>query len=139
MGEFRTERVGSLIREKISGLIAEGRIKDKRVSSFLSITRVTVSRDLSYAEVYVSNIRTGANIEQGARGLQSAAGFIQSCLGASMHIKKIPRLRFHADTSIREGFDMIKKIEELSAGGTDASDSGESVSTEGLSTESVCE
>jgi ribosome-binding factor A len=126
MGEFRTERVGSLIREKISGLIAEGRIKDKRVTSFLSITRVNVSRDLSYADVYVSNIRTGANIENGALGLQSAAGFIQSCLGESMHIRKIPRLRFHADTSIRESFDMIKKIEELNAGGTEGS-----VSTEG--------
>jgi ribosome-binding factor A len=30
-----------------------------------------------------------------------------------MHIKKIPRLRFHADTSIGDSFDLIKKIEGL--------------------------
>ncbi|GHV93925.1 ribosome-binding factor A [Spirochaetia bacterium] len=113
MAEYRTERLGQLIQEKISALILEGKIKDPRVTSFLSITRVNVSRDLSFADIYVSNIKAAANIERGAEGLQSAAGFIQSQLGASMHIRKIPRLRFHADASIREGFDLVKKIEEL--------------------------
>jgi len=115
MSQFRVERLGQMFQEKISSLILEGRIKDKRVNSFLSITKVDVSNDLSYADVYVSDVR-GKNIERGAEGLQSAAGFIQSQLGASMHIRKIPRLRFHADTSIGEGFDMIKKIENLTHG-----------------------
>jgi ribosome-binding factor A len=30
-----------------------------------------------------------------------------------MRIRKIPRLRFHSDTSIGDGFDLIKKIDEL--------------------------
>jgi len=111
MAQYRMERLGQSIQEKISSLILEGKIKDKRVNSFLSITRVDVSKDLSFADVYVSDIRE-KNIERGAEGLQSAAGFIQSQLG-SMHIRKIPHLRFHADTSIGEGFDIIKKIDEL--------------------------
>jgi ribosome-binding factor A len=113
MAEYRIERLGHLIQEKISALILEGKIKDPRVTPFLSITRVAVSRDISYADVYVSNIRAAANIERGAEGLQSAAGFIQSQLGAVMRIRKIPRLRFHADASVREGFDMVKRIEDL--------------------------
>jgi ribosome-binding factor A len=117
MAEYRTERLGQLIQEKISGLVLEGKIKDPRVTSFLSITRVNVSRDLSFADVYVSNIRETANIEKGAEGLQRAAGFIQSQLGAAMRIRKIPRLRFHADLSIRQGFDMVKKIESLAEHG----------------------
>jgi len=112
MSQYRVERLGQAIQEKISSLILEGRIKDKRVSSFLSITNVNVSKDLSFADVYVSDIR-GINIEKGAEGLQSAAGFIQSQLGSSMHIRKTPHLRFHADTSIGESFDLIKKIEKL--------------------------
>jgi len=112
MSQFRTERLGQTIQEKISSLILEGRIKDNRVSSFLSITRVNVSKDLSFADVYVSDIR-GGSIEKGTEGLKSAAGFIQFQLGSSMHIRKIPHLRFHADTSIGESFDMIKKIDEL--------------------------
>lgn len=113
MAEFRTERLGQLIQGIISALILEGKIKDPRVNSFISITRVTVSRDLSYADVYVSNINENASIDRSAQGLQSAAGFIQSQLGHSLHIRKIPRLRFHADTSIREGFDLVQKIERL--------------------------
>jgi ribosome-binding factor A len=113
MAEFRTERLGKQIQEILGALVLEGRIKDPRVSSFISITRVIVSRDLSYADVYVSNIRETANIERNAEGLQSAAGFIQSQLGAALHIRKIPRLRFHADSSIREGFDLVQKLEQL--------------------------
>jgi len=112
MSVYRIERLGQSIQEKISSLILEGRIKDSRVNSFLSITRVDVSKDLSFADVYVSDIR-GKNIEKGAEGLQSAAGFIQSQLGSMMRIRKIPRLRFHSDKSIGEGFDLIKKIDEL--------------------------
>ena len=106
------ERLGQSIQEKISSLVIEGRIKDNRVTSFISITNVKVSKDLSYADVYVSDIR-GKNIQKAAEGLQSAAGFIQSQLGETMHIRKIPRLRFHADTSIGDGFDLIQKIEKL--------------------------
>ena len=112
MAQYRTERLGQTIQEKIGSLILEGRIKDKRVNTFHSITRVNVSKDLSFADVYVSDIR-GENIEKGAEGLQSAAGFIQSQLASSMRIRKVPRLRFHADSSIGESFDLIKKIEEL--------------------------
>jgi ribosome-binding factor A len=111
--EFRTDRLGRLVQEKISALILEGKIKDPRVHPFLSITRVQVSKDLAFADVYVSNIRENGNIEKSVTGLQSAAGFIQAELGAVMHIRKTPRLRFHPDTGIREGFDMIKKIEQL--------------------------
>jgi ribosome-binding factor A len=117
MPEFRTERVGRLIQEKISALILEGRIKDPRVNSFLSITRVSVSRDLSWADVYVSHVRADSGGRRGAEGLQSAAGFIQAQLGAVMRIRKIPRLRFHEDSSAREGFDLVKKIEGLAKNG----------------------
>ena len=109
----RTERLGRLIQEKISALILEGRIKDPRVSSLVSITHVDVSRDLSFADVLISNIKETADLQRNAEGLQSAAGFIRSQLSAVLHIRKIPHLRFHADASIREGFDLMQKIKEL--------------------------
>lgn len=134
MGEFRTERVGRLIQEKIGAYIVEGRIKDPRVHPLLSVTRVSVSRDLAYAEVYVSicntpglrrdGLHTGG-LKTGVAGLQSAAGFIQSQLAMEMHIRKTPRLRFHEDVSIREGFDMVRKIEEIAAQDSAVHDSHE--------------
>ena len=114
MGEYRLERIGHLIQEKIGALIVEGKIKDPRVNPFLSISRVKVSGDLSWAEVYVSTFRQETNLAKGVQGLQSAAGFIQAQLNKEMRIRQTPKLRFHEDQSIREGFEMIKKIESLS-------------------------
>jgi ribosome-binding factor A len=114
--EFRTERIGLLMQEKIGALIVEGKIKDPRVNPFLSVTRVSVSRDLSWAEVYISTFKPGASLAKGVEGLQSAAGFIQSQLAALMKLRQTPKLRFHEDTSIKEGFDIVKKIEELNHG-----------------------
>jgi ribosome-binding factor A len=115
MGEFRTERVGRLIQEKIGALIVEGRIKDPRVNPFLSITRVAVSRDLAWAEVYVSTFKSEENLARGVEGLRSAAGFIQAQLASLMRIRQTPKLRFHEDMSIKEGFEIIKKIEDLNS------------------------
>jgi ribosome-binding factor A len=111
--EHRLERVGHLVQEKIAALIVEGKIKDPRVDSFLTVTRVEVARDLAWADVYVSSYKSAAGLEKGVAGLQSAAGFIQSCLAREMRTRQTPKLRFHADAGMREGFEMIQKIDEL--------------------------
>ncbi|MDR2485927.1 MAG: 30S ribosome-binding factor RbfA [Treponema sp.] len=113
MAEYRLERIGHLIQQKIGVLIVEGKIKDYRVTPFLSITRVTVSKDLTWADVYVSSCKTESKTAQSVEGLQSAAGFIQSQLAGTMRIRQTPKLRFHEDPGIREEFEMIKKIEAL--------------------------
>jgi ribosome-binding factor A len=113
MGEFRTERIGRLIQEKIGALIVEGKIKDHRVNPFLSISRVKVSRDLAWADVYVSTFKPETNLARGVEGLQSAAGFIQAQLAMGMRIRLTPRLRFHEDLSIQQGFEIVKKIDEV--------------------------
>jgi len=113
MSSFRTDRVGSLIREKIGELIVSGKIKDPRVDSFLSVTRVEVSRDLAYADVFVSSYKTEAGLAKGVTGLQSAAGYIQAQLAKTMRIRSTPHLRFHVDPGVREGFEMVRKLEDL--------------------------
>ncbi|MDR3275863.1 MAG: 30S ribosome-binding factor RbfA [Treponema sp.] len=115
MGEYRLERVGRLIQEKIGELIVGGKIKDPRVDSFLSVSRVQVSRDLSYADVYVSSYKSPEGLAKGVTGLASAAGFIQAQLASQMRLRQTPKLRFFEDFGLREGFELIKKIEELGA------------------------
>lgn len=104
------------MREQLGALIVEGKIKDPRVDTFLSITRVSVSRDLSCADVYVSSYKSPAGLAKGVQGLQNAAGFIQAQLARLVRLRQTPRLRFHEDPGLREGFDIIKKIEGLAAG-----------------------
>jgi ribosome-binding factor A len=111
--EHRLERLGALIQEITGKLIVEGRIKDPRVHPFLSITRVDVSKDLTWADAYVSTFRSESNLERGVAGLQSAAGFIQARLAREMHIRQTPKLRFHADVHLKDALELIRKIDEI--------------------------
>lgn len=133
MASFRLVRLGEQIREEISKMILGGQIKDPRVSTFLSINRVDVSGDLGYAKVYVSSFMSGKETEKGVRGLQSAAGFIQSTIGRKLTIRQFPKLTFIADSSIREGFEMVRKLNQLEAeeAGLEASRAGQETVEEG--------
>jgi ribosome-binding factor A len=113
MGSFRLERLGGQLRDEISALIGSGAIKDPRVSTFLTINRVEVTADLAFAKVWVSSFENEHKLKHGAAGLQSAAGFIQSTLSKKLRIRQMPRLTFIADTSIKEGLEMIQKINGL--------------------------
>lgn len=113
MGEFRLIRLGEQIREEIASMILSEQIKDPRVSTFLNINRVEVSRDLSYAKVYVSSFMTDKSTEKGVKGLESAAGFIQTLLSKKLRLRQFPKLTFITDASIKEGMDMVCKLNEL--------------------------
>jgi ribosome-binding factor A len=112
-GVQRDIRLASLIQEKVGSLIVERKIKDPRVDSFLTVTRVEVSRDLSWADVFVSSYKTDAGLDKGVQGLQSAAPFIQAKLAETMRVRQTPKLRFHVDEAFREAFALNKKIDEL--------------------------
>lgn len=115
MSEFRLDKLAEQIREEISALILSGKIKDPRVSTFLSINRVSVSADLAYAKVYVSSFMDIHKTRQGVRGLENAAGFIRTRLAKKLHIRQCPQFSFIYDDSIEEGFYMVKKLEALEA------------------------
>ena len=115
MGEYRLIRLGEQLREEISQLILRQQVKDPRVSTFLTINHVEIVRDLSYAKVSVSSFLPDEQVERGVAGLQSAAGFIQSTIAKKLRIRQFPKLTFVADKSIKQGFEMVKKLEQLEA------------------------
>ena len=113
MGEYRLIRLGERIRGEIANLILRGDIKDPRVNQFLTINRVEVVSDLAYAKVFVSTFMADNQLAKGVAGLQSAAGFIQSSIAKKLRIRQFPKLTFVADTSLKDGFNMVKKLDEL--------------------------
>ena len=115
MASFRLVRLGEQLRDEISKLILQQRIKDPRVSTFLNINRVEIAGDLAYAKVYVSSFMSEAQVQKGVEGLNSAAGFIQSSIAMKLRIYQFPRLSFVADTSLKEGFEMVHKLQALEA------------------------
>lgn len=115
MSEHRLVRLGEQIREEISTMILRQQIKDPRVSTFLSINHVEVSRDLAYAKVYVSSFMNAKQTQLGIKGLESAAGFIQSTLSKKLRLRQFPHLSFVEDKSIKEGIAMVHKLEAIVA------------------------
>ena len=113
MGQYRLERLGEQLREEIASMILTHQIKDPRVNEFISINRVEVAGDLAYAKVYVSSFMDDNSVRRAARGLQSAAGFIQCTIAKKLSIYKFPKLTFIADFSMKEGYKMVQTLNAL--------------------------
>ena len=113
MGQYRIQRLNDQLRDEISQLILRGEVKDPRVSNFLSINRVEVTNDLSYAKVYVSSFLPENQVKKGVDGLQAAAGFIQREIAKKLRIRQFPKLQFLVDAGMKAGFDMVQKLNEL--------------------------
>jgi ribosome-binding factor A len=115
VSEFRLKRVEQNIKEQISNLIVRGEVKDPRVSGIISVTEVKVSKDIAYADVFVSSIQSEKKIQKIVDGLNNAAGFIQRKLGNALRMRATPKLRFKPDTAIEHGFHLTQKLNELSS------------------------
>ena len=113
MGQYRIQRLNDQLRDEISQLILRGEVKDPRVSTFLSINRVEVTSDLSYAKVYVSSFLPDNQVGKGVDGLNAAAGFIQREIARKLRIRQFPKLLFHVDSGMKAGFEMVQKLNEL--------------------------
>lgn len=98
MAGFKINRITSDIKITLSELLRE--VKDPRVSKLLSIVKVDVSNDLSYATVYVSAIEGSEKTVESVKALKGASGYLRRELGARMKLRKVPELKFVADDSI---------------------------------------
>ena len=113
MGQYRLQRLNDQVRDEISKLILHGDVKDPRVNTFLSINRVEVTSDLRYAKVYVSTFLTDNQLKHGVAGLNAAAGFIQREIAKKLRLRQFPKLQFIVDSGMKEGFNMVQKLNEL--------------------------
>ncbi len=119
MAGFRINRVSEDIKREVIAVIRE--LKDPRVmGKMLTVVRVEVSSDASFAKVYVSDIKGIDSAKEAVKGLTAATGFIRREVGSRLHLRKTPELKFIADDSVEQGFNMFRKLENgRSERGTD--------------------
>ncbi len=111
MAGYKINRITSDIKIALSELLRE--VKDPRVSKLLSIVKVDVSGDLSYATVYVSAIEGYDKTVESVKALKGAAGFLRHELGSRLTLRKVPELRFIADDSIEKSADISRIIDSF--------------------------
>lgn len=105
----RTSRIAEEIRKEISSIIRM-ELKDPRLSELLSITGVKVTRDLKYANVYVSVFGDEEKRNSAIAALKKAAGFIRRQIGNRIKLRYTPELIFEIDNSIEHGVYMMNLI-----------------------------
>lgn len=114
----RLERIASVVQAVVGDAILS-RIQDPRVSRLTSVTRVSVSPDLSFTDVYVSVMGDAEQGRTTLRGLQSARGMVQSLLAHQLNTRVCPSIRFHLDESIKKGIETLRQLDALASESSD--------------------
>jgi ribosome-binding factor A len=111
MANPRTKaRIEARILERAAHCV-EFELNDPR-GSFITLTRVEISNDLSTAKVFYSVYGSEGDKSRARHMLDGASGFIRSQVGRVLRTRRIPRLTWIYDDSIEYAAEMQKKIAE---------------------------
>jgi ribosome-binding factor A len=91
-------------------------MRDPRIG-ILSISEVRISRDLSYADVYVSMLEaeSAEDRETLLAVLDNASGYLRSLLAARSKLRVTPQLRFHYVEMLERGAELERLIDDAVA------------------------
>jgi ribosome-binding factor A len=107
----RPEQVGELIRQVIAEALVTD-VRDPRIQ-LVTVTRVEVSADLSFARVSVAAHGEPEAREQALEGLASAAGFFRSRVARALSTRVTPELRFELDKGVEHAARIDRILAEL--------------------------
>lgn len=95
----RTDQVASTLRRAVQAVISRG-LHDPRVRGLITVTGVQVAPDLSEAYIDIS-VLPQKHESLTMHGLQHAARMIRSEVAKVVKLRKLPRLVFRLDESIK--------------------------------------
>lgn len=107
----RAQKAAEAIREVVSTSILR-EIKDPRVQN-VTVTYVEVANDLRHAKVHVSVMGTETQQNLCIRGLQSAAGFLQSRVAERIEMRYTPRLQFLLDQGVKRSIEIASILRDV--------------------------
>ena len=124
MASNRIGRINEEIQRELAELLRN--LKDPRVQTMISITRVDTTPDLRYSKIYVSVLEE-ARQKEAVKGLKSAGGWLRRELGSRLQLRYTPELVFELDDSLKYGahmFDLLTKLQEQEQRTEDGHDEG---------------
>lgn len=93
--KVRLQRIADRIRQELSEMVVK-ELQDPRLEG-ISITDVTVDRELAFAEIYVSAVEGQVRSRDVLAGLEHASAFLRHALAERLDLRVFPRLRYHWD------------------------------------------
>ncbi|PPI86558.1 30S ribosome-binding factor RbfA [Candidatus Pantoea edessiphila] len=102
----RSLRVSQEIQKEIT-MILQYKINDPRLKMMITVSGVEVSRDLSYAKIFVTFFKEQNEdkhiIKNGLQALKESCNYIRILLSKNMKLRVIPNLSFFYDNSLEKG------------------------------------
>ncbi|MBE2201411.1 MAG: 30S ribosome-binding factor RbfA [Anaerolinea sp.] len=98
MSKIRQQRTAEQIRMLLSELSQRG-VQDPRLLG-MTVTRVTIDRELQHADVYVNALGDESRRKEVMAALQKATGFFRHELAQRMQVRTIPQLHFRWDPTL---------------------------------------
>ena len=113
VSKVRIQRIADRIREELSEMMIK-EVHDPRLAG-VTITDITVDRELAYADVYVSSLEGSERAAEVIPALEHASGYLRTELARRVELRVFPKLRFHWDPTPERADHMEKLFKEMQA------------------------
>ncbi|TFB08225.1 30S ribosome-binding factor RbfA [Candidatus Atribacteria bacterium MT.SAG.1] len=107
----RSEQLEKSLIKEINNIIYR-KINDPRIK-FVTLTRIKVSPDLKYADIFVTIFNDEAQQKKALKGLKNATKFIRGELGKDLKLRYVPNIKFKIDKDLEYQYKLLDIITEV--------------------------
>ncbi|MCP4426471.1 MAG: 30S ribosome-binding factor RbfA [Chloroflexi bacterium] len=111
MSKIRQQRTADQIHMILSDL-SRRHLNDPRLLG-LTITEVTIDRELQYADVYVHALTDETRQQDVMAALNKATGFLRRELAQRLSSRTTPQLHFHWDPRLAQAEEVNRILDDL--------------------------
>ncbi|ACJ76214.1 ribosome-binding factor A [Thermosipho africanus Ob7] len=112
--EYRNKKIEAYIRELIAQAIQK--IKEPEfeyLKDYIVISRVLISKDRRFADVFVSVIGNSEQRKKAVELLEKYKGYFRTFVAKNVRLYTAPELRFKEDKGIEESVRINKLLDEI--------------------------
>jgi ribosome-binding factor A len=104
--------LASTIQKELAEMIMRD-LNDPRLPTIVSITRVKLTNDLAFADVYVTVMGTPGQQTAALNALKHSAGVMRTKLTKMLSIRVTPFLRFQFDEDLKKELEVLDLLDKV--------------------------
>lgn len=95
-------------------IITNREVKDPRIPDIMTITKVSISKDLHYCHLFFTMIGDENKRKKAIIGLNSASGYFQKMIASRIELRYTPKIEFKYDENEEKAYKIDELLESLS-------------------------
>lgn len=97
----RADRLSGQIQREMAELLQFH--SRERLPGLVTVSDVNLTRDMGYADVFVSIMGAPEQCADAYRLIEMQLGYFRQMLSQRLHLRRVPELRLHLDNTAEEG------------------------------------